>query len=151
VIYDALAGRSIQCCGHRWRLGVGVLMIGVDAGSFWSQMQGGVDWMRDVGNGVIKSVVFGITVSFVALLQGFEAQPRLKVFRARPPARWWSLPVCSGSGLSPDRDDVQYLEYWGLTICNAQKTMCGWVCSSRLALAVAVSGAAIGESAKPEL
>lgn len=54
---------------------VGVVMIGVDAGSFWSQMQGGVDWMRDVGNGVIKSVVFGITVSFVALLQGFEAQP----------------------------------------------------------------------------
>jgi phospholipid/cholesterol/gamma-HCH transport system permease protein len=50
-------------------------MIGVDSGSFWSQMQGGVDWMRDVGNGVIKSVVFGITVSFVALLQGFEAQP----------------------------------------------------------------------------
>ena len=54
---------------------VGVVMIGVDSGSFWSQMQGGVDWMRDVGNGVIKSVVFGITVSFVALLQGFEAQP----------------------------------------------------------------------------
>lgn len=54
---------------------VGVLMIGVDAGAFWSQMQGGVDVWRDVGNGVIKSVVFGITVTFVALYQGFEAQP----------------------------------------------------------------------------
>jgi len=54
---------------------VGVLMIGVDAGAFWSQMQGGVDVWRDVGNGVVKSVVFGFTVSFVALLQGFEAQP----------------------------------------------------------------------------
>ena len=54
---------------------VGVLMIGVDAGSFWSQMQGGVDVWLDVGNGVIKSIVFGFTVSFVALLQGYEAQP----------------------------------------------------------------------------
>ena len=54
---------------------VGVLLIGVDEGSFWSQMQGGVDVWSDVGNGVIKSVVFGITVTFVALLQGYEAQP----------------------------------------------------------------------------
>ncbi len=54
---------------------VGVLMIGVDAGSFWSQIQGGVDVWKDVGNGVIKSVVFGFTVTFIALLQGFEAQP----------------------------------------------------------------------------
>jgi phospholipid/cholesterol/gamma-HCH transport system permease protein len=54
---------------------VGVLMIGVDAGAFWSQMQGGVDVWKDVGNGIVKSVVFGITVTFVALLQGYEAQP----------------------------------------------------------------------------
>jgi phospholipid/cholesterol/gamma-HCH transport system permease protein len=54
---------------------VGVVMIGVDAGAFWSQMQGGVDVFRDVGNGVVKSVVFGITVSFVALLQGYCAEP----------------------------------------------------------------------------
>jgi phospholipid/cholesterol/gamma-HCH transport system permease protein len=54
---------------------VGVLMIGVDAGSFWSQIQGGVDVWKDVGNGIIKSVVFGFTVTFVALLQGYEAQP----------------------------------------------------------------------------
>ena len=54
---------------------VGVVMIGVDAGSFWSQMQGGVDVWRDVGNGIVKSFVFGITVTFVALYQGFEAQP----------------------------------------------------------------------------
>ena len=54
---------------------VGVLMIGVDAGSFWSQIQGGVDVWQDVGNGIAKSVVFGFTVTFIALLQGFEAQP----------------------------------------------------------------------------
>ncbi len=54
---------------------VGVVLIGVDAGSFWSQMQAGVDVFKDVGNGVIKSVVFALTVTFVALLQGYECQP----------------------------------------------------------------------------
>lgn len=54
---------------------IAVPLIGVDSGSFWSQMQGGVDVWSDVGNGVIKSVVFGFTVTFTALLQGFEAMP----------------------------------------------------------------------------
>jgi phospholipid/cholesterol/gamma-HCH transport system permease protein len=54
---------------------VGVLMIGVDGGAFWSQMQGGVDVWRDVGNGIVKSIVFGFAVTFIALLQGYEAQP----------------------------------------------------------------------------
>ena len=54
---------------------VGVVMIGIDSGSFWSQMQSGVDVWRDVGNGIVKSFVFGVTVTFVALYQGFEAQP----------------------------------------------------------------------------
>jgi phospholipid/cholesterol/gamma-HCH transport system permease protein len=54
---------------------VGVQMIGVDEGAFWSQMQGGVDIWQDVGNGVIKSVVFGFAVTFIALFQGYEAQP----------------------------------------------------------------------------
>lgn len=54
---------------------VGVLLIGVDSGAFWSQMKGGVDVWADVGNGVLKSIVFGFTVTFIALLQGFESQP----------------------------------------------------------------------------
>jgi phospholipid/cholesterol/gamma-HCH transport system permease protein len=54
---------------------VGVLLIGVDAGAFWSQMQSGVDVFKDVGNGMIKSVVFGVAVTFIALLQGYVAQP----------------------------------------------------------------------------
>jgi phospholipid/cholesterol/gamma-HCH transport system permease protein len=54
---------------------VGVVLIGVDPGAFWGQMQGGVDVWKDVGNGVVKSFVFGVTVTFVALLEGFEAQP----------------------------------------------------------------------------
>ncbi|BEV17453.1 lipid asymmetry maintenance ABC transporter permease subunit MlaE [Herbaspirillum sp. DW155] len=54
---------------------VGVLLIGVDEGAFWSQMQGGVDLWSDVANGVLKSIVFGVAVTFVALFQGYEAQP----------------------------------------------------------------------------
>ncbi|UCE30995.1 MAG: lipid asymmetry maintenance ABC transporter permease subunit MlaE [Burkholderiales bacterium] len=54
---------------------VGVELIGVDAGAFWAQMQDGVDWLEDVGNGVVKSVVFGFTVAFVALFVGYEAEP----------------------------------------------------------------------------
>jgi phospholipid/cholesterol/gamma-HCH transport system permease protein len=54
---------------------VGVVLIGVDGGSFWSQIQGGVDVWKDIGNGVVKSIVFGFTVTFIALLQGFECQP----------------------------------------------------------------------------
>ncbi|MBN9430654.1 MAG: lipid asymmetry maintenance ABC transporter permease subunit MlaE [Burkholderiales bacterium] len=54
---------------------VGVELIGVDAGSFWSQMQSGVDWADDVGNGVIKSVAFGFTAAFIALFVGYRSQP----------------------------------------------------------------------------
>ena len=54
---------------------VGVVLIGVDGGAFWGQMQFGVDVLRDLGNGVAKSFVFGVTVTFVALLQGYAAKP----------------------------------------------------------------------------
>ena len=54
---------------------VGVQLIGVDEGAFWSQMQGGVDVWNDVGNGVIKSFVFGVAVTFIALRQGYDANP----------------------------------------------------------------------------
>ncbi|MEO7337972.1 MAG: lipid asymmetry maintenance ABC transporter permease subunit MlaE [Caldimonas sp.] len=53
---------------------VAVLLIGVDAGNFWSIMQSGVDVQRDVGNGIVKSFVFGVICTFVALYQGYEAQ-----------------------------------------------------------------------------
>jgi phospholipid/cholesterol/gamma-HCH transport system permease protein len=56
-----------------WIVGVG--LIGLDSGAFWSQMQGGVDVWADVGNGVLKSAVFGFAVTFIALLQGYLAQP----------------------------------------------------------------------------
>ena len=54
---------------------VGVMMIGVDPGSFWSQMQAGVDVFNDVLNGAIKSLVFGVAVTLIALYEGWIAKP----------------------------------------------------------------------------
>ncbi|HEY1090306.1 MAG TPA: lipid asymmetry maintenance ABC transporter permease subunit MlaE [Burkholderiaceae bacterium] len=54
---------------------VAVPLIGIDGGSFWSQMQGGVEVFADVGNGVVKSLVFGVIVTFVALQQGYACSP----------------------------------------------------------------------------
>lgn len=54
---------------------VGVVLIGVDEGSFWSQMQSAVDFREDVVNGVIKSCVFGIAVTTIALFEGYDAPP----------------------------------------------------------------------------
>ena len=54
---------------------VGVVFIGVDVGSFWSQMQAAVDFRQDIVNGVIKSVVFGIAVTVIALFEGYDAPP----------------------------------------------------------------------------
>jgi phospholipid/cholesterol/gamma-HCH transport system permease protein len=54
---------------------VGVKLIGVDPGAFWSQMQSGVDVLDDVLNGLVKSVVFGFAVAFIALYEGWICQP----------------------------------------------------------------------------
>ena len=51
---------------------VAVYLIGVDSGNFWSIMQNGVDVWRDVGNGILKSFVFGVICTFVAVYQGYE-------------------------------------------------------------------------------
>ena len=54
---------------------VGVGLLGVDEGSFMSQMQAGVDWHIDIMNGVIKSVVFGFVVTWIAVFEGYDAMP----------------------------------------------------------------------------
>lgn len=54
---------------------VGVLWLGVDGGSFWSNMQGSVEWREDVMNGFIKSVVFGVVVTWIAVFQGYDTVP----------------------------------------------------------------------------
>jgi len=53
---------------------VGVVLIGLDAGNFWGLMQSRVDVWRDIGNGVIKSFVFGVVCTAVALYQGYETE-----------------------------------------------------------------------------
>src|SRR4029079_7961923 len=54
---------------------VGVVVIGVDNGAFWSQMQAAVDFRYDVLNGVVKSFVFGIAVTVIATFEGYDAPP----------------------------------------------------------------------------
>jgi phospholipid/cholesterol/gamma-HCH transport system permease protein len=54
---------------------IGVVIIGVDNGAFWGQMQAAVDFRYDVLNGVVKSFVFGIAISVIATFQGYDAPP----------------------------------------------------------------------------
>src|SRR5215470_1787752 len=54
---------------------VGVRLIGVDEGSFWSQMQAAVDFRQDILNGIIKSFVFGVAVTWIAVFEGYDAPP----------------------------------------------------------------------------
>jgi phospholipid/cholesterol/gamma-HCH transport system permease protein len=54
---------------------VGVGLLGVDEGSYWSQMQSNVDLREDIYNGVIKSFVFGVVASWIAIFEGYDAMP----------------------------------------------------------------------------
>jgi phospholipid/cholesterol/gamma-HCH transport system permease protein len=54
---------------------VGVGLMGVDGGLFWSQMRSGVGIYNDVLGGVVKSVVFGVIVTWIAVFEGYDAQP----------------------------------------------------------------------------
>lgn len=54
---------------------IAVSWLHVDGGAFWSNMQSSVNFSADVVNGIIKSVVFGFVVTWIAVYQGFAAQP----------------------------------------------------------------------------
>lgn len=54
---------------------VGVEWLGVDSGSYWSIMQSQVDWDKDVVNGIIKSIVFAIVITWIAVFKGYDAMP----------------------------------------------------------------------------
>jgi len=54
---------------------VGVKWLGLDAGVFWSNMQASVEFHADIVNGIIKSVVFGGAVTWIAVAQGYAAAP----------------------------------------------------------------------------
>jgi phospholipid/cholesterol/gamma-HCH transport system permease protein len=53
---------------------IGVQVMGVDAGAFWSQMQGAVE-LDDVNEGIVKSFCFGVACSLIAVYEGYHAQP----------------------------------------------------------------------------
>lgn len=54
---------------------VGVTVVGVDSGVFWSQMQSAVDFRYDVVNSVIKSFMFGVAICAISVFEGFHAPP----------------------------------------------------------------------------
>ncbi|MCS5710734.1 lipid asymmetry maintenance ABC transporter permease subunit MlaE [Candidatus Berkiella aquae] len=54
---------------------VGVQWLGVDEGSFWANMRNAVDFREDIVNGIIKSVVFGTLVTWIAVYQGYTCPP----------------------------------------------------------------------------
>ncbi len=54
---------------------VGVDWLGIDPGNFWSTMQASVDWHEDILNGVIKSVVFGFFITWIAVFRGYDTVP----------------------------------------------------------------------------
>jgi len=54
---------------------IGVPLLGIDDGAFWSQMQAQVDYYDDVLSGIIKSLVFGVVVTWIALFEGYDALP----------------------------------------------------------------------------
>ncbi|AMQ88059.1 MULTISPECIES: lipid asymmetry maintenance ABC transporter permease subunit MlaE [Marinobacter] len=54
---------------------VGVEWLGVYEGSYWGNMQASVDFVDDVLNGLIKSVVFGFVCAWIAVYQGYDCVP----------------------------------------------------------------------------
>jgi phospholipid/cholesterol/gamma-HCH transport system permease protein len=54
---------------------IGVELIGIDSGAFWSQMSASVDFRMDVLNGLFKALVFGVAVGLIAVFEGFHAAP----------------------------------------------------------------------------
>ncbi len=67
LIFNAMAIYGAYLVGVQW--------LGLDSGVFWSNMQSSVGFHADVVNGVIKSVIFGLAVAWIAVAQGYAAEP----------------------------------------------------------------------------
>lgn len=63
---------SVAILGGYW---VGVSWLGVDAGSFWNNMQASVSFQADIVNGIIKSFFFGLIVTWISVYQGYHCVP----------------------------------------------------------------------------
>jgi phospholipid/cholesterol/gamma-HCH transport system permease protein len=74
VISMPLLGAIFSAVGVLAAYVVGVIMIGIDSGAFWSAMQDGVDIFKDLGNGIVKTIVFGVASTFVAVYIGYESE-----------------------------------------------------------------------------
>jgi phospholipid/cholesterol/gamma-HCH transport system permease protein len=75
VISMPMLAALFSCMGVFGGYVVAVVLIGVDKGAFWSQMQASVDFRYDVLNGVVKSFVFGIAVAVISTFEGYDAPP----------------------------------------------------------------------------
>ena len=65
---------SVMAIGLAGGYAVGVALLGVDAGSYWSQIHAQVE-AKDILNGLIKAFVFGVVISWIAVFQGYHAAP----------------------------------------------------------------------------
>lgn len=66
---------SVMAIGIAGGYFIGVIVLGVDPGAYWSQIQSGVTVWNDIFNGLFKSVIFGIAASWIAVYQGYHAEP----------------------------------------------------------------------------
>ena len=95
-------------CSRRWASSAptwsACKLIGIDAGAFWGNMQAAVDFRHDIVNGIIKSVVFGIAVSLIAVFEGYNARPTAEGVSTRDDAhRRRELAVDPRARLRPHR------------------------------------------------
>ena len=75
IISMPLLAAIFSAVGILGAYSVGVDLLGVDSGAFWSQIQAKVDFYDDVLNGIIKSFVFGFIVSWIAVFEGYDCVP----------------------------------------------------------------------------
>jgi phospholipid/cholesterol/gamma-HCH transport system permease protein len=75
IITMPLLAAIFSVCGVYGGYFIGVGILGVDDGAFWSQMRSAVDLQEDIVNGVIKSAVFGIITSWIAVFEGYDTVP----------------------------------------------------------------------------
>ena len=67
IIFNATAIYGAYLVGVKW--------LGVDGGVFWSNMQSSVEFRADIFNGILKSIVFGVAVTWIAVFQGYNSVP----------------------------------------------------------------------------
>ena len=75
IIAVPLLTALFDSCGILGGHFVGVTLLKLDKGTFWSQMQASVSFHDDVVNGWLKACIFGVIVSLISVYQGLQAEP----------------------------------------------------------------------------